>query len=433
MSRFSEFYRQLKQRRVIRTAVVYVALVWGALQVAELLDDSGFIREQQVQWLIFAALIGFPLTLVLSWFFETPWRERKGISVLGDVAVILAIIVGVSLLAWEQYFKSFARPVLAILKIEATDVRPDTPALGDYFARRLHLVLATRPEIMVVELSSSQHPSIRGLSLARKAEHLGADYLVTGTANQSLDSIQFSLQLYEASGELAWSDQFQDRMLDLAQLQSAMLNTLWETLPLPPDALPEAREIISTCAYPSAVEAIRALFDLSENAPGRDRVTVLTELIETQRDNGLLHLARAYAFFEQAESAPPPRKPVLTNQALQDLNEASKACPRHPEIKRQRLLSTRILQDSIESYEAYLAEFPNDAVIRRILALSALEAGRLEGAMTLANQAWLLDPLESSSICLFDRAASESGLNGAAEGFRKRVSSTRPDLVLPCH
>ena len=142
MPRLSEFYRQLKQRRVIRTGIVYAALVWGALQVADLLAEAGFIQERLVQWLIFTALVGFPLALILSWFYETPWRERKGLSVLGDIAIIIAIAVGVFLLAWQQFFTSFTRPTLAILALEATDTRADTPALGQHISENLRTALA---------------------------------------------------------------------------------------------------------------------------------------------------------------------------------------------------------------------------------------------------------------------------------------------------
>jgi TolB-like protein len=331
-------------------------------------------------------------------------------------------------LAWQQYFKSFARPVLAILKIEATDVNPDTPALGDYLAGRLRMLLATRPQIRVVDLASSHHPVLRDLSITDRASMLGADLLLSGTVNQSENNMGLGLQLYDAWGELVWSGQFDDRVLDQAQMQSAVLNALWDQLPLPLDALPETRRIVSSCEYPPDPEAIRMLF--RSNRDGQ--IDQLTALIGTHHDNGLLHLARSLAFFAQVEPASPQRRPVISNLALQDLHEASRNCPDHPEIKRQHLLATRILQDTAGNYESYLAEFPSDAQIRRTLSDTALKAENPEAALMLAREAWLIDPLSDSTICHYDRIASATAKNKNAAGFRTAIEKTRPDLELPC-
>ena len=313
MSRLADFYRQLRQRRVIRTAVMYIALVWGALQSAELLDDAGFMTEHQVQWLILAALIGFPLILILSWFFETPWRNRKGLSVLGDIVIILAVVIGAALLAWQQYFRSISRPALAILTIEATDTKADTPALGNYLGDRLRMVIATRKEIRVTEPASARHPSLKNRSMREKSDALGADYMLAGTINQTGGQVHVDLQLHDANGELIWTDRFEDRMLDQAQLQSAILNNLWEQLPLPPETLAGTREIISQCEYPTDADAIRALFHDMTDGTFESRLQELTTLIERFEDNGLLHLARAELFFRQLETAAPFRRPVISN------------------------------------------------------------------------------------------------------------------------
>ena len=91
MSRWQAIYEQLKNRRVIRTGVLYLALFWGVFEVADLLAGAEMISEELVRWLLLGGVLGFPAVLVLSWFYETPWRERRWLSVLGDVGVILGM------------------------------------------------------------------------------------------------------------------------------------------------------------------------------------------------------------------------------------------------------------------------------------------------------------------------------------------------------
>ncbi len=48
----SKFYEQLKRRRVIRAAVIYAALLWAILQVADLLAEAEIVSGSVVRWVI---------------------------------------------------------------------------------------------------------------------------------------------------------------------------------------------------------------------------------------------------------------------------------------------------------------------------------------------------------------------------------------------
>lgn len=67
------------------------------------------------------------------------------------------------------------------MPIEATDTRDDTQLLATHIAERLRMLLATRAEIRVIELSSSRHIGLDGLSTLNKARILNADFLIAGT------------------------------------------------------------------------------------------------------------------------------------------------------------------------------------------------------------------------------------------------------------
>ena len=152
-----DFYAQLKDRRVIRTAIIYVALLWAILQVADLLADAGIISGSLVRWIILLGVVGFPLTLLGSWFLESPWKKRRWTSNAGDLLLIVAIGVAAILFARQQWFQSTTRPSIAFLKIEATDTRDDTQDFSIHLAGRFRLAMPTLPEVRVIELSSSQH------------------------------------------------------------------------------------------------------------------------------------------------------------------------------------------------------------------------------------------------------------------------------------
>ena len=78
--RMGEVFQQLQKRRVIRAAVIYVALLWVVLQAADVFAEADIISGGVVRWLIIAGVAGLPLVLAGSWFLESPWKQRRSIA-----------------------------------------------------------------------------------------------------------------------------------------------------------------------------------------------------------------------------------------------------------------------------------------------------------------------------------------------------------------
>ena len=45
--------------------------------------------------MILLGVVGFPLTLIGSWFIESPWKGRRWTAVAGDLLIIVAIAMHV--------------------------------------------------------------------------------------------------------------------------------------------------------------------------------------------------------------------------------------------------------------------------------------------------------------------------------------------------
>jgi hypothetical protein len=63
--------RELRRRKVIRTCIVYVVLFWGLLQVGDILVPAmGYETETASLYIIYLAVMGFPVTFGIAWFFQ---------------------------------------------------------------------------------------------------------------------------------------------------------------------------------------------------------------------------------------------------------------------------------------------------------------------------------------------------------------------------
>lgn len=70
MRRFGQFIRELRRRRVFRTAGFYVVGAWVLVQVFALAFQSFDIPNAALRYVWLAAIVGFPLALIFGWRYD---------------------------------------------------------------------------------------------------------------------------------------------------------------------------------------------------------------------------------------------------------------------------------------------------------------------------------------------------------------------------
>jgi TolB-like protein len=320
-------------------------------------------------------------------------------------AAVVATALVAAVFAWQHWFASSGRPTVAVLPIEATDAREEIRDLADHLGKRFRLLLASRPEIRVIEYESSGSPSIHGLPVADKARALAADYLLAGTLSGRGQNLRLSLQLYSGDDELLWSDTFEGPVDYQEQLQGWVLDELLPRLPLGEDALEGTHGLLSSCAYPGDTVAILTLARVGRR--GGDSAT-LAMVAAGHEDASLLHLAKSKFYFDQIPDLSPMEQPVIHKLGMQSLGIAARTCPDYPAIELLRLLHTPELT-AANGAEA-IARHPNSAELHLVLAELYAEAGSDGKMRALAREALLLDPLGADTQCRVQR------LPGSANG-----------------
>ncbi|MGB5621241.1 MAG: FHA domain-containing protein, partial [Gammaproteobacteria bacterium] len=63
------FFSELRRRKVIRAAVVYVIVAWIVVEVSSVVFPILLLPEWSQRLVLGLALVGFPLVLVLAWAF----------------------------------------------------------------------------------------------------------------------------------------------------------------------------------------------------------------------------------------------------------------------------------------------------------------------------------------------------------------------------
>jgi hypothetical protein len=83
MDQVQYFFKEVRRRNVLRAGIIYLVLVWLVFKVAEVLPPVFDIPIWLLRLAIVFVVAGFPIVLVLTWFFE---MSPTGLKRTEDVA-----------------------------------------------------------------------------------------------------------------------------------------------------------------------------------------------------------------------------------------------------------------------------------------------------------------------------------------------------------
>lgn len=227
--RLRDFLAELKRRRVYRVAVTYVAVAFLALQAANLLVPTTALPAWADDLVVFLAVAGFPLAVVLAWAFEiTPEGVRRtesrsgvrkaagasggGRTLWAVAAVLVVAAAGGWLFLGGDREETSADRSLAVLPFSETGGEESAQ-----FARGIHDDLLTRLSgisgLRVTSRTSVRQYGESSKTIREIGEELGVGWVVEGSVRQARDRVRVTAQLIEAGSDThVWADSY-DREL----------------------------------------------------------------------------------------------------------------------------------------------------------------------------------------------------------------------------
>ena len=87
----NRFIRELRRREVLRTAGLYVGVSWILIEVASVLLPTFDAPDWIMRAIVIVAVVGFPVMLVLAWFYDV---TDHGIEIQGDPTDTVVAAIG---------------------------------------------------------------------------------------------------------------------------------------------------------------------------------------------------------------------------------------------------------------------------------------------------------------------------------------------------
>jgi TolB-like protein/Flp pilus assembly protein TadD len=253
-----KFFVDLKRRHVYRVAIAYGVVAWLLIQIATQVFPFFEIPDWAVRLVVLAIVLGFPVSLIIAWAFETTpqgikraediaraeyiphWSARKFAALIVTIAMFAAGLLMFQLVHSKSAFLAHtgvaAKPSqksIAVLPLLNESGDPGDEYFSDGLSEELITALAQIKELKVIGRSSSFRFKDKKDDVKTIGQTLGVSTLLEGTVRKQGDRVRIVAELVNAAdGSELWSQTFDRELKDIFAVQSEIAKAVAASLKL---------------------------------------------------------------------------------------------------------------------------------------------------------------------------------------------------------
>jgi TolB-like protein/Flp pilus assembly protein TadD/predicted Ser/Thr protein kinase len=179
---------------------------------------------------------------------------RRNPSMTVQVAVLLALAVGLSLTLWNRKPKVVIPKSVAVLPFENLSDDPNNAYFADGIQEEILTRLASIADLKVISRSSTQRYQSKPGNIAEIAKQLGVANIVEGSVQKTAGQVRVNVQLINAQTDShVWADTYDRKLTDIFGVESEIAKGITQALQVKLTGLEEqglaARSTNNTEAY----------------------------------------------------------------------------------------------------------------------------------------------------------------------------------------
>lgn len=424
MVRVGNLWSELRRRRVLRTAALYVAAAWVALQGASLAFPGLGIPDRAIRHVWIGALFGLPLVLLFAWRYqitsggvvrtaprgagqaETLPLGRRDYLALGALLLIAGTVgyrlVGAILEVREPpaaAFRPVSRHSVAVLPLQNVTADEGQEFFVAGMQDALITTLSKIGALRVISRSSAAVYRNVVVPARQIGQELGVAYLVEGSVFRSGDHVQINVQLVDAlADENRWSESYERDLEDVLTLQKEVARDIAQQIQveLTPDEM--HRLTASRKVNPGVYETyLRGMYHLNQYTPEgvRKGLALLQEAVATDPGDPLAYagLAQGYTLIGHGANPPTDVFPKARRAAEKALELDPLFAEAHAAMAEIRLYYDWDWKGAERSFRRALQLDPNLEFSHAHYGWYLQLAGDLDGAVEQMRRAQQIAPL----------------------------------------
>ena len=246
----TKFFAELKRRKVYSVAIGYLVAGWalaqGVAQVFPVFDIPNWV----VRLIVLLIVLGFPVALLLSWFFDL---TRYGIVRTRDLEPARKIDPPSRGYGAASIVPATNPNERSIAVLPFADLSPgkDHDYFSDGIAEEILAALAKIDNLRVAARRSSFWFKGREAEISEIAQKLNVEHVLEGSVRRDGNRVRITAQLIDAdAGFTLWSETFEREMQGIFALQDEITRAIVQALKLKLDISgPPASRLGNTEAY----------------------------------------------------------------------------------------------------------------------------------------------------------------------------------------
>jgi TolB-like protein/Tfp pilus assembly protein PilF len=257
-NKLSQFWQELKRRKVIKVIAMYAATAFIIMEAADIMLPRLGLPDWTVTLIIILLIVGFPIALILSWIFDiTPEGLLKTESVKEEKKktiprqpirrlikvnniVITILFIAVCILLYPKIFRQdrFEKirdaevesiELIAVLPFSNLRADPETDYLGFAIANQIIGGLVYLKNISVRPSSSIRKYEKQAIDSKEVGDELQVDYVLIGNYLKEANIIRLTVELVEVNtNKMIWREPIEVDFNNVFELQDTVAQMVVE-------------------------------------------------------------------------------------------------------------------------------------------------------------------------------------------------------------
>jgi TolB-like protein len=382
-----KFFAELRRRKVYSVAIAYLvggwALAQGIAQVLPVFDIPNWV----VRLVVLLIVLGFPVALVLSWFFDL---TRYGIVRTPDLDTPRVDIIQS---APASNRVDSGEKSIAVLPFNDLSPAKDHAYFGEGIAEELLGALARVDGLRVAARRSSFWFKDREAELGEIASKLNVGHVLEGSVRRDGNRVRITAELIDAcDGFTIWSETYEREMHGIFALQDEITHSIVDTLKLKL-AISPSRPARSTDAYDAYLEGL-VYSDKNTEPELRKSLEFFDRALEhdPRFSRAWTGIAKTWLWLADAFVAPLEAYPKVRDAAMQALQLNDQEAEAHVYLaESKRILDWDLDGAEVEFNRAVEIE-PNSTPSNYFIAAFYAARGDRDKALTYLQRTSKIDP-----------------------------------------
>ena len=383
------FYSELKRRKVIRVGMFYAIAAFALLQIGDVAFEPLEMPSWVLRTLIYAIIFGFPIALMLAWFFDLTRhglkRDPYDLQATGEYTTYAPVT------------EFGASPSIAVLPFTDMSEAQDQGYFCDGVAEAILNALTRVENLQVASRTSSFQFRNASDDIRNIGRQLSVNTVLEGSVQKANGRLRITAQLINVKdGYHLWSKQYDADLKDIFEIQDEIAQSIAEAQALELSTQEQSALKTASTTDARAYDYYLRGRKFFHRFRGADMVyarQMFDQALEIDPDYALAWAGRAdcYAFVEMYVKSNAEYRVEATRSSERALELDSASAEPHASRGLAYLVCEQY-DEAIEKFETAIRLSPNLFEPLYYYARASFHQGKLQKAADLFAKAAAVNP-----------------------------------------